>query len=466
MDYVNTLITNSDANTFFGVESHSFPFGSTVLEATLRYIAVVHCPEQIEKVKLIKVQSSTFNVGARGNEYANSILESSNDILIAESRNGAELPYIDKEGWVALDTPPFPVSAFLSKASATSVFLNKDAKKVVLFVKRVTERWIDEFCASLFRILSWIYTEDHAPTEKEVALFRAIHDKDSAKFTSIINEICEKYDFKSMILARTLIGWNSHFREAQIRTLENKCDEARRQITAQEETITALYSNLDSLLFNLNSMLNQPADNNEALYNFFKSHKQLGIYRVTTANSGKSLYYTIVDTIEYYDEDEFKRVRDTANSYYNTNSAGADVREIFNAVFAENKGRFRVESMFVLNNLSSLNVSSHQRSGNYDATHLPHPHLVNHGCLGGNRTPIMQYMNSGDWDLAIEQTIAATKNVNFGDSTVVNGMMRDVRNNFDTCRCIIADNGAEMTPREFLNYIRTTAGNNEGDNNG
>ena len=465
MDYIDTLLTNSDANAFFGVESHSFPFGSTVLEATLRYVAVVHCPENIEKVKLIKVQSSTFSPGARGNDFAASMMESSHNILIVESRNGAELPYIDKEGWIALDTPPYPVAPFLSKASATAVFLNRDAQKVILFVKRVTERWIDEFCSSLFRILPWIYTENYRLTEGELALFKAAHDKDSPKFTKVVNELAQKYDFKSMMMARTLIGWNNHFREAQIRTLESKCDKARNNIAAQEQAISTSYMELDALLFNLNAMLNQPADTNEALFNFFKTHKQLGVYRVQNSSNGKTLYYTITETIEYYDEDAFVRVRDNPNSYFNTSTCGAEVREVFNAVFALNKGKFRVEAMFTLNNLSSINAQSGMRSGGYDETHLPHPHIYHHACLGGNRDAIARYMNDGDWDLAIEQTIAAAKNVNFGDSTVVSKMLRDVAGRFESCRCIVADNGTEMTPREFLNYIRT-AENNEGDNNG
>ena len=465
MDYINTLLTNSDANAFFGVESHSFPFGSTVLEATLRYVAVVHCPENIEKVKLIKVQSSTFNPGARGNDFAASMMETSHNILIVESRNGAELPYIDKEGWIALDTPPYPVAPFLSKASATAVFLNRDAQKVILFVKRVTERWIDEFCSSLFRVLPWIYTEDYRLTEGELALFKSAHDKDSPKFTKVVNELAQKYDFKSMMMARTLIGWNNHFREAQLRTLEKKCEEVRNNILRQESTVASLYMDLDALLFNLNAMMNQPADTDDRLFNFFKTHKQLGVYRVQNSSNGKTLFYTVTDTIEYYDEDEFVRVRDNPNSYFNTSPCGAEVREVFNAIFALNKGKFRAEAIFTLNNLSSLSAQRLQRSGGYDATHLPHPHLYHHACLGGNEGAINRYMRDGDWDLAIEQSIAATKNVAFGDSTVVSKMLRDVASCFESCRCIIADNGTEMTPREFLNYIRT-AENNEGDNNG
>ena len=54
-----------------------------------------------------------------------------------------------------------------------------------------TERWIDEFCSSLFRILPWIYTENYRLTEGELALFKAAHDKDSPKFIKTVNELAQ-----------------------------------------------------------------------------------------------------------------------------------------------------------------------------------------------------------------------------------------------------------------------------------
>ena len=465
MDYINTLLTNSDANTFFGVEGHSFPFGSPTLEATLRYIAILHCPSNIEKVELIKVETTTFSMGARGNEFADYFVTSKNNIYIAESRSGADLPYIDRDGWIALDTPPYPVAPFLSKASATSVFLNNEHKKVILFVKKATDRWIDELCSSIFRILPWIYTDDYRLTENEVALFKAAHDRNADKFTEIVNELAGKYNFRAMSYRRILLGWNKGLRETQIASLITQSVQTRSKIETQESALADLYNNLGAIMQNIEALERATqGDEDDSLYKFFDTHRQLGVHSTTRLNNGgKGLFYSVCETIEYFDEDAFKRVYDTPSSRMNMN-ATPEVREIFYAIFAQNKGVFRVESMFRLDNLNSIRAISGSRTGNYGSTHLPHPHLYHHACLGGNGSEINRYLSSGDWDLAIEQTIAATKNINFGDATVVGEFTSDVRNSMD-CRCIIADNGAEMTPREFLNYIRT-AENNEGDNNG
>jgi len=33
-------------------------------------------------------------------------------------------------------------------------------------------------------------------------------------------------------------------------------------------------------------------------------------------------------------------------------------------------------------------------------------------------------------------------------------VLTDIAGKMDTCKCIIADNGVKMTPKEFLTYIR------------
>lgn len=465
MDHINTLLTNSDANTFFGVESHSFPLGSATLEAALRYVAILHCPDDIEKVELIKVEHTTFHVGARGNDFAESFSVSNSDILIAESRNGADLPYIDKDGWIVLDEPPYPVAAFLTKASATNVFLNNETKKAILFVKKATDKWIDELCSSLFRVLPRIYPDGYRPSGNELELFKAAHNHNSEKFVEIINELATKYDFREMSYRRILLGWSKGLRQQQLAALSTQSQSTRAKIESQENVLADLYNSLGAILQNIDALERATRnDDDDSLYRFFNTHKQLRVYQTSSlSNGGKALYYSVCETIEYFDEDAFKRVYDNPGSSMSRN-ATSEVKEIFYAIFAQNKGKFRVESMFRLDNLSSLRAVRGQRTGVYGATHLPHPHLYHHACLGGNGNEINRYIADGDWDLAIEQTISATKNINFGDATVIGEFTSDVRNNMD-CKCIIADNGTEMTPREFLNYIRT-AENNEGDNNG
>lgn len=74
-------------------------------------------------------------------------------------------------------------------------------------------------------------------------------------------------------------------------------------------------------------------------------------------------------------------------------------------------------------------------------------------------------MSQGNWDMAIEQTITASKNLNFGDSTVVSRMMQRLYENRDIIRCIILDDGRELTPNEFYNYLKEIDKQSEVQNN-
>ena len=54
---------------------------------------------------------------------------------------------------------------------------------------------------------------------------------------------------------------------------------------------------------------------------------------------------------------------------------------------------------------------------------LPHPHLYEYRCLGENEKPITEALMKGDWKLAVEQAIAAVRNLWFGDYTVMSTFM-------------------------------------------
>ncbi len=463
MNYVNTMITSPDANAFFG--NNGCPLDSLTLETVLRFVALKHHQGDIETIKAIKCmgsQFSTYNEARYYTEYAKS---HGIELFILTAPRGAQLPIISEEdGWVALDAAPYPVAQFLSSASETRVYTNTAIKSTIVFVRQATDKWIDGLCSVMFRVLPW-YFEDQL-NDDEAALFKAIGKRDGDAFVQIINDLCERYDFKSARHKRTLIGWNDGYRKSQIQVLKNNAESALNSIRDYEQELAKMLNRLDTYNQNLLALQAQEDSADDSVYKFFMNHRNINIYSTKLGTSdGNVMDYCVLETIEFFDRDEFLRVYNNKSS--NIGCASKEVRDILYAIFGleEGKGLFRVESMFRLINLSSLSVLRSTRSHQYDYTHLPHPHLVNYGCLGGNGRYITEYMQQGNWDMAIEQSIAATKNINFGDSTVIGSFVNTIRNSMDNCRCIIADNGKEMTPREFLAYINEN-NEHEGATNG
>ena len=460
MDCVNTIITSSNANVFFGNDSS--PLGSVTLGATLRFIALKHHQGEIETIRPIKVYTNQFSEYNNGNYYAQQAKENGIELYILSAPRGAQLPTVNEDGWVALDTPPYPVAPFLTAASETRVYANTELKSTVIFVRQPTERWIDMLCSSMFRVLPWYFAEEMS--DDETALFRAISKKDASAFNNIINTLCANYDFQAARFKKILIGWNDGYRKKQILTLKSACEDYHRNIAQYQEEIARLLNKLEQSSVNLTALEAQGDSTDDSVYKFFMMHKQISIINTQQNSDGNVMDYCVTETIEYFDADEFMRLY--KNSSSSIGRAPKDIKDIFHAVFADGKGVFRVEGVFRLVNLASIIARRGSTSGQFSGTHMPHPHLYHHACLGGNETYINNYLKQGNWDMAIEQTIAAVKNINFGDATVIREFVEDVHSYLDSsCRCILADNGKEMTLREFLAYIREN-NENEGTTNG
>ncbi len=451
MDLVNNQIISSDAGVFFGNRT---ALDNTTLESTLRYVALNRFQGDINEVKPVKFMRKDFYSGDSADSFVNSITENNIELLIAVARRDVQdFPVISNDGWESLDAPPHPVAAFLSKASDTKVFINRELKAAAIFVRTPTPRWIDMLCSIMCHVLLWRFPGKL--TDEEIKFFQSINKKDVGTFDAIINNLCSKYNFRDAATKRALIGWNDEYRKTQIAKYKKTIEDSRSYIADYERRIAEYLNTIGATRANLETLEASDNSKDDTVYKFFMNHPNLCISRTEKETNGNIMYFSILETMDCYDVDEFERVYRTPNSYINKRDAS--IKKIMHAIFSENRGVFRVESMFKLTNLWSLTPCKNQRNSSFAMTHAAHPHLFYHGCLGGNSQHITTYLERGDWDMAIEQAIAATKNLNFGDETVVGGLMNRIANKLagtnDHCKCIIADNGTEMTVREFYDYI-------------
>jgi hypothetical protein len=144
------------------------------------------------------------------------------------------------------------------------------------------------------------------------------------------------------------------------------------------------------------------------------------------------------ETLEFYDLDEFNRISENSHSFLH-DFLDSTVRGI-RAIFGERKGVIRVDAEFTLQNFKAIL----SREGDHSTENsMPNPHIYFFGCDGANGQYYSQYAESGEWDLAIEQAIAATKNLNWGDSTVCKRMLRWIEENAYT-PFIYVDNGTPI----------------------
>ena len=457
MDFIPTMLTSSEANSVFNRSSCFMT--SELLETLLRYIAVKRCGGNLELLKPIQTYRSSFDTTPdRFDAYANCLqinLDNEIRLIICTAANKrAVLPTAPSAPeWLPLDKPPCPIAPFLSKISPTSVFIKKSERIVIVFVRDVTHEWLKAFCASLFRIFQWIYPPDKPLGENELLLSKCIQTEDWTQFKSVIEAVCP--DLKGFFLREMLTGWNNCAYKSRVKKLSSQRSSIESEIVSFQNSLNVKYAELENVIETLNAVLATGTEDDDALYRFLLAHKQIDVFRVENVTDGKKLSYSVLETIEYFDRDTFLECWKNKRSYLYKNELsdeqGQTVRDIMYAVFAEDRGAIRTECLFSLTNYTSIAPLYGMTSIN-NSIAIPHPHIAQHRCLGDNRQYIERFLRNGSWDMALEQTIAAAKNINFNDNFVVAGFMSTIADNL-TRRCVIADNGKEMTFNEFLEYI-------------
>ena len=441
-------IISDAADVFFDRQTESI-LGSYVLPTTLRYISIKSNKDAVEKTKFISCYySETYGEIDLDSYFAS---EPNDCIYIYKPRNGYKINVALSENWVSLDKPPYPTALYLSQISPTSIYVNKEDHQVLVVVQKPGEKWLDQFCSTLYRILLWLYPENSTPTDEEIALFRALSTQDAESFYAIVDSCCQEIDFESVRNKRMLIGWVNKRRASQIEKFKNDRALLEADIQDRERTLTNKYHQLEDVIKTINGWMNTSEEDDMKMYDFFNTHKQLHVNRIDRNGGSDYLYFSIMETLEYYDDDVFEQFMKNKHSFLYTDATPL-ARKVAEALFMHKRGVFRVESGFYMIDLRQLSAKSGYRSGLYNDIALPHPHLYHHACLGGNGNYINTYMNRGDWDLAIEQAIAATKNIAFTDSVVFKELLYDI-DYYKNVKCIILTDGTETTPMAFYDLL-------------
>lgn len=374
-------------------------------------------------------------------------------IVVVESRNGYFPNDLEVEEWKALDGAPYPISKYLSQFTKTRVFVNESSKRVVAVVDKIaTRRWIQAFISTLPRILTWYFTS--GLSEEEQAFFKTISVDNKAvsseaaenAFVEYVNGAAEKIDFRAMSLHKHLDGFAKTVKETQMSHYRRNIQNAYDSINSYQCELATLYSRLGEEQRLLNALEASPEEDNTELFDFFNSHKCLQIKRV---NKG-DITFGITETLEFYDEEEFVSVYNRKGSYIHSRVDSKDVPTVMHAIFAEHKGVFVTNAVFKLSGMR--HISMERDLSREDV--LPHPHIYFYGCAGGNDQYYSKYAESGEWQLAIEQAICATKNLNFGDSTVVGRMIQWLDDNKNAPCIKLAEDGRMVSVKEFLKIIK------------
>lgn len=435
-----TLVSD-DANEILGA-CRSFD-NDWSLSALIRAIAMKYSDEPLDAISR---HTSTNRIRVRNREEMDKALKTGEAVVIVECINCLDEAISCPTDWkaeFAFNGKPFPVNQYLSQYCRTKIYVNEKQKRVVAFVdRRANHIWIQAFESVICRLMTWYFplelSDDEKKFYKSIAVDnKAIKPEEAAEiFVDFVNTVAEQVDFRSLLLHRQLDGIADKARKSRIRDLKEAISSIFQRIRDYRSALEDYYNKLEEKNMELTGLEMIPPEENNAMFTFFNNHKQLRVLDV----GDTSLQFGVEDTLEFYDEDEFERVFKGGRSYLSGYSS--NIRNALWAIFKERRGLIRIQAVFDLDNFKLVQPRAHQK---FIDNCMPNPHIYYHACSGGNETYYYQYAESGDWDLGIEQAISATKNLNWGDSTVCNEMVSWLNNN-DNVPCIYVSD--ELKPNE------------------
>ena len=453
----DTQLTNVSASKVLGDarEIH----GNSIISSLLRAIIVNRTEYDLDSLK-----SKSFIGYCRVDSddvmrnIVNSPVYDVYQVLVAETRVGYFPSDFSEEGWVALDDAPYPVSKYLSQIVKTRVFVNETKERVVAVVEKIaTNTWMQAFASTFPRVLKWYFTSELSSDEQQFYKTISVGNKEvseeSAKqaFLEYVNAAAQKIDFRSLTLHSLLDNYSERARERAINDKRSTVDSILRTIRSYQNGMREQYERLTNEQRLLKSLESMEKENSSEVFDFFNQHKCIDVISV----NGDEIRFGVTETLEFYDEDEFRSVFNRKSSYIYSSSGLTDTPRVLNAIFAEHKGVFVVNAVFSLTGMGYIDMHSDLS----DDTVMPHPHIYFFQCSGGNDQYYSKYADEGEWQLAVEQAIGATKNLNFGDSTVVSKMIRWLEQHKST-KCIkLTDSGKMVSMNEFVKML------NEGDQN-
>lgn len=206
--------------------------------------------------------------------------------------------------------------------------------------------------------------------------------------------------------------------------LNRRITSCKQAIAYSEKDLIIHYKELDTAQTNLRHYLADPDIDANTLINFLKSNK--AIRNITAIDSDK-LILEIQSPIAYYDVELLK-------SYYKNSNSIITSKNKLAAVFDEIFLKQNYTMITECNAYISLESDRIRRASkdNY-LTHelFKQPHIVEYDCWGQNGNYITKALIAGDHISAISQAIAATQNLNFGDTTVLSYFVEYINRHWD-----------------------------------
>lgn len=361
-------------------------------------------------------------------------------------------------GWHMLEK----VTDFFRKQFYVLCFINPELKSVAIFVDRMDIRKMHYLQCSIFAFLPWYFNPEEGVSELEMSLINSLREKTEDKYLAALSKIAEQYDFRTARIKQMLSGFETRLNReehgrirADIENIISRINHLNSQIGEQLER----KNNLDIRLLGLEKKL-ADGSNNSDIMEYFLCNDKLVLFDVV----GTTISFGVKSYLTYFDEDMAISAINNKSSYiylpdgedHSNHISTESMEKLMKAIFVEQilKVRFCAAYQFQINsNITPIQdaVFGHEFDG-----YMPNIHIDAYGCLGNYERVINELLINGDYVSAIEQCVASSKSLNFGDPTVMQGFMSALYglNHYEIYNeCIELPNGKVVDPVNAIKWL-------------
>lgn len=468
-----TPFTSQAANCCFSNISGNAWNHDVSFVSTLRALLADRIPAE-EQVKLAIVSR---NLGAsQARSGASSILDhfaipGPGDINIvnlvgATEDNEAWMSTIEKHFIEAFGQPWTRISRiteFFRKTFKVICFVNDASKNVYLFTEEMDTRRLHYLQCAVFAFLPWYFDPEKGVSELEMELIQSLRENSSDRYERCLEKMILKYDLREAEIRRLLSGFETRLEKSRMSSLTSQIDSIISDIASYNSAIRDCLKrkkDLDITLLGLKSKISESNEESEIM-DYFIKNKNLSLESVTDSE----ITFVGKGYIEYFDEDMARNVicaEDYLYEYNNSNLSDEDMSRLLKAIFLDQtlKVKTCAAYRFKLGEYV-IGLSSYGFGKDFDDC-LPNPHINIYRCLGDYEPLINECIFKNEYLLAIEQSLASVRSLNFGDTTVMEAFMENLSaSKRRGVKCIELPGGTMAYPEEAVEWLKSQEERNE-----
>ena len=284
-------------------------------------------------------------------------------------------------------------------------------------------------------------------TANETALLSSIAELGNSLNVQALDSVLDEYGIKNLYYTSAVSNAITSYNNSVTLDISSKLKDLDDEINKLSRSLNRCLSEqtkLNTILGSLQPIEVVP-DIASRLIEYLANNKSVKLQSIINS----SINYTVTTTADYFDGDIYQTYRN--NRYSAISRQSADLLQILDAIFLTRSIKLAIYSSFSIGIDNTFKIRGDVEYT--PADHLANPHIMRYQCLGTNSSEIYANLRSSNYILAIEQSIAATKNINITDSVVFTDFMQKLKQG-TRLKCYRLPDGTHADFQQTLNWLK------------